>query len=127
MFRTLSKPIRTVLRWQVAATALVALLAAYWVGIHGAVSALLGGAVSTLSGLAFAAVASLSKTKTLEGTLVGALRAESAKIGVIVVLLWLVFVVYKDIVAVAFIGTFAVTVIIFSMAFFVRDVDPNGA
>jgi ATP synthase protein I len=127
VFRTLSKPIRTVLRWQVAATALVALLAAYWVGIHGAVSALLGGAVSTLSGLAFAAVASLSKTKTLEGTLVGALRAESAKIGVIVVLLWLVFVVYKDIVAVAFIGTFAVTVIIFSMAFFVRDVDPNGA
>ncbi len=127
MFRILSKPIRTVLRWQVATTATVALLAGYLAGIHGAISAALGGAVSILSGLAFAAAASLSKTKTVEATLIGALRAEAAKIGVIVVLLWLVFVVYKDIVAAAFIGTFAVTVIIFSMAFFVRDIDANGA
>lgn len=127
MFRILSKPIRTVLRWQVATTALAALLAGYLAGIHGAISAALGGAVSILSGLAFAAAASLSKTKTVEATLVGALRAEAAKIGVIVVLLWLVFGVYKDIVAAAFIGTFAVTVIIFSMAFFVRDIDANGA
>jgi ATP synthase protein I len=127
VFRILSKPIRTVLRWQVATTATVALLAGYLAGIHGAISAALGGAVSILSGLAFAAAASLSKTKTVEATLIGALRAEAAKIGVIVVLLWLVFVVYKDIVAAAFIGTFAVTVIIFSMAFFVRDIDANGA
>ena len=126
MFRILSKPIRTVLRWQAAATALVALLAGYLAGIHGTISAALGGAVSILSGLAFAAVASLSKTKTVEGALVGALRAEATKIGVIVVLLWLVFSTYENIVAIAFIGTFAVTVIIFSMAFFVRDPTTSG-
>jgi len=126
VFRILSKPIRTVLRWQAAATALVALLAGYLAGIHGTISAALGGAVSILSGLAFAAVASLSKTKTVEGALVGALRAEATKIGVIVVLLWLVFSTYENIVAIAFIGTFAVTVIIFSMAFFVRDPTTSG-
>ncbi len=82
--------------------------------------------MSILSGLAFAAVASLSKTKTVEGALVGALRAEATKIGVIVVLLWLVFSTYENIVAIAFIGTFAVTVIIFSMAFFVRDPTTSG-
>ena len=35
--------------------------------------------------------------------------------------LWLVLSIYKDIVPVAFFTAFIVTVIIFSMAFFVRD------
>ncbi len=50
-----------------------------------------------------------------------ALRAEGAKIAVIVIQLWLVMANYKQVVMVAFIGTFTVPVIIFSMAIFVRN------
>ena len=54
-------------------------------------------------------------------SLSAALRAEGVKLGVIVVQLWLVMAIYKQIVFMAFIGTFTVAVIIFSMAIFVRN------
>jgi ATP synthase protein I len=118
-----SRPIRTVLGWQVVASVVCALLAGYVVGFHGALSAALGGLVSLAAGIVFAIVVSLgSKSPSLEGTLLRALRAEAAKIGTIVVLLGLVFATYSAVVAFALIGAFAVTVIIFSLAFFVRDV-----
>lgn len=126
MFRILNKPIRTVLRWQAAATVGLALLAGYLAGRHGAASAALGGVVSIASSVAFAAVASLGKTKTAAGVLLGAMRAEAAKVAVIAILLWLVFAIYNDVVAIAFIGTFVVTVVIFSMAFFVTDPGAAG-
>lgn len=121
MFGVQSKPIRTVLRWQLAAAAVLTLVAAVLAGFHGALSAALGGAVSLFAGLAFAAVGSLSRAKSMEGALLGALRAEAVKLGLIVLLLWLVFALYQDVVALAFIGAFTVTVLIFTMAFFVRD------
>ena len=43
------------------------------------------------------------------------------KIGLIVLFLWLVLATYEAVVVLAFIGTFLVTALIFSMAFFVRD------
>jgi hypothetical protein len=52
---------------------------------------------------------------------VGALRAEAVKIGLAVLLLWLVLVNYADAVVGALIATFVVTLLIFAMAFFVRD------
>ena len=90
--------------------------------INGALSATLGGVVSLSAGLAFAVVASLGKPRSMEGALLGALRAEAVKVGLVVFLLWLVFALYQDIVALAFIGSFTVTILIFAMAFFVRDV-----
>ena len=116
-----SKAIRTVLRWQVLATGAMTLALGLLTGLHGAVSVLLGGLVGVCAGLAFSVVVSLSKPDSLGGTLVAAFRAEAAKIGVAVVLLWLVFAVYKQIVALAFVGSFAVSILIFGMAFFVRD------
>lgn len=115
-----SKAIRTVLRWQVLATGAMTLVGLL-TSLHGAVSILLGGLVGVCAGLAFSVVVSLSKPDSLGGTLVAAFRAEAAKIGVAVVLLWLVFAVYKQIVALAFVGSFAVSILIFGMAFFVRD------
>ncbi len=122
VLRIQSKPIRTVLGWQLAATIVLALGAGFLAGVHGALSAALGGMVSLCAGLAFAVVASMSRAKTMEGALLGALRAEAVKLGLIVLLLWLVFAQYRDIVALAFLGAFTVTVLIFAMAFFVRDV-----
>lgn len=121
MLRHLSKPVMTVLRWQLAATAALALAAGLLAGMHGALSAIAGGLVSITAGLAAAFVASRGDTKSAGGVLVGALRAEGVKIGLIAILLWLVLKGYPDVVVIAFIASFMVTVLIFAMAFFVRD------
>ena len=119
--RLLSKPIRTVLRWQLIATAALTLVAGLAAGVDGALSAALGGAVSVCAGGASAVVASLGKAQSAGGVLVGALRAEGVKVGLIVILLWLVLATYSDVVALAFFGSFFATVLIFAMAFFVRE------
>ncbi len=121
MFRDLSRPIRTVLRWQLLATAALMLVAGIWAGVHGALSALLGGSVSVCSGLAGAGVAALGKAESAGGVLLVALGAEAVRIGLIVILLWLVLATYQDAVVLAVIATFTVTVLIFAMAFFVRE------
>jgi ATP synthase protein I len=121
MLRHLSKPVFTVLRWQLAATTALALAAGWLAGAHGAVSAIAGGLVSIIAGLAAAFVASRGDTKSAGGLVVGALRAEGVKVGLIAILLWLVLKTYPDVVVIAFVASFVVTVLIFAMAFFVRD------
>ncbi|HEY8070296.1 MAG TPA: ATP synthase subunit I [Burkholderiales bacterium] len=116
----LSKAIRTVLRWQLIATAVLTVVAGIEIGVHGALSAALGGAVSICAGAVSAMVARGSE-QSAGGILVSALRAEGVKIGLIVVLLWLVLAVYGDVVVLAFIGSFAATILIFATAFFVRE------
>ena len=116
-----SKAIRTVLRWQMIATGAMTLVLGLLTGVHGAVSAMLGGLVSICAGISFSIVISLSRSNSLAGTLITAFRAEAAKVTVAVVLLWLVFATYQDVVAVGFIGSFAISILIFGMAFFVRE------
>ena len=122
MLRIRSKPVRTVLVWQVVVTALLAVMAGSLAGIHGAASAALGGSVSVVAGLAFAIVMQSSNMPSADGTVVAALRAEATKIGLAVILLWLVLALYKDVVLIVFIGSFIFSILVFSMAFFVRDV-----
>jgi ATP synthase protein I len=118
---TLRKPIRTVLRWQLIATAALTLAGGILAGVDGALSAALGGAVSMCAGWVAAVVASKGKAQSAGEVLVGALMAEGVKIGLIVLLLWLVLATYEGVVAPAFFGSFLVTVLIFGMAFFVRE------
>lgn len=117
----LRKPIRTVLRWQLIATAALTLAGGILAGVDGALSAALGGAVSVCAGGVAAVVASKGKAQSAGDVLVGALMAEGVKIGLIVLLLWLVLATYEGVVAPAFFGSFLVTVLIFGMAFFVRE------
>lgn len=119
--RFLSKPIRTVLRWQLVATAALTLLAGVVAGVHGALSATLGGAVSVCAGGAAALVAAKGGAQSAGGILIGALQAEGVKIGLIVVLLWLVLATYDGVVTAAFFGSFFATILIFALAFFVRE------
>jgi ATP synthase protein I len=121
MLRHLRKPVLTVLRWQLLATAALVLIAALMSGTHGAASALAGGLISISAGLAAALVASRGSAASAGGVLVAALRAEAVKIGVAVLLLWLVLANYGEVVAGALIAAFVVTLLIFAMAFFVRD------
>jgi len=107
--------------WQVAATAVMALVAGLVDDMPSALSAAAGGAVSIFAGLAAAFVASLSVSKSAGGVLAGALRAEAVKLGVALLLLWLVLANYEQAVVAVFLGAFVVTMLIFSMAFFVRE------
>lgn len=121
MLRHLGKPVLTVLRWQLAATVLLALVAAFAAGMQGAASAAAGGAVSVVAGLASAWLASRASASSPGRALAGALRAEAVKIGLALFLVWLVLTNYPQTVVAAFLGTFVVTMLIFAMAFFVRD------
>lgn len=117
----LQKPIRTVLRWQLAATAVLTLAGGILSGVDGALSAALGGAVSLGAGWVSALVAGAGKADSAGAVLLTALKAEGVKLGVIAILLGLVLTVYPAVVVPAFLGSFVVTVLIFSMAFFVRE------
>ncbi len=121
MLRRLGKPIRTVLWWQLWATAILTLAAGLLAGIDGALSAALGGLVSVVAGAVSGLVASKTRADSAGGVVVAALTAEGVKIGLIVILLGLVLTLYKGVVAVAFFGAFVVTVVIFAMAFFIRE------
>jgi ATP synthase protein I len=121
LLRALGKPILTVLTWQVLATVALTLVAAVIAGAHGAASAAAGGAVSIVAGLASALVAALGRGNSAGGVLVGALRAEAVKIGLALLLLWLVLSNYPQASVGVLWGTFVVTMLIFSMAFFVRE------
>ena len=121
MLRQLRRPVLTVLKWQVLATTALALLSGLVAGWHGALSAAAGGAISIAAGTASALVASVGGARSAGGVLMGALRAEAVKLGVAVLLLWLVLSHYREAVVGALIASFIVTLVIFAMAFFVRD------
>ena len=120
-----TKPFRTVLRWQVIVTAAVAAVAGVLAGVNGAVSAMLGGLVNVAAGVVYGWLLGLglgARAIPDAGTTLGAMfRAEGGKVLVIVGGLWLVLSTYRDLVPAAFFTAFVLTVIAFSMAFFVRD------
>ena len=123
LVESISKPIRTVLKWQVLVTALMAAIAGAWVGVDGALSAALGGSVNLVAGVVYAVLIGLGggKPRGADRALLTMFRAEGGKVLAIIGALWIVLSVYRDVVMVAFFATFVVTVIVFSMAFFVRD------
>jgi len=121
MLRQLRRPFLTVLKWQLLATTALALLSGLVAGWHGAASALAGGAISIAAGMTSALVASAASARSAGSVVMGALRAEAVKLGVAVLLLWLVLTNYAQAVVGALIASFIVTLVIFAMAFFVRD------
>ena len=121
MLHALRRPIRTVLLWQLLVTAALGTAAAMLSGTSAALSAAAGGGVSIIAGLAAAFVASLSDAKSAGRVLAGALRAEAVKLGLALVLLWLVLANYEQAEVAVLLGAFVVTMLIFSMAFFVRE------
>ena len=121
MWQIQNKSVRIVISWQVVVTTFLATLAGLLTGIHGMASAALGGLVSVTAALAFAIAMQSGRSRSADGTVIAALRAEAVKIGLAVILLWLVLALYKDVVPIVFIGSFIVSILVFSMAFFVRD------
>ena len=120
-----TKPIRTVLRWQIIATAAVAVIAGAAAGWNGVLSAALGGLINVAAGAVYALLLGLGLgtvgIPSAGTSLIAMARAEAGKILLIVGGLWLVLSIYREVVPVAFFSAFVITVVIFSMAFFVRD------
>ena len=121
MHRQLRKPVLTVLKWQLLATLALVLVSAFFSGRHGAVSALTGGAISILAGVVAALVASIGGARSPASVLMAALRGEAVKLALALLLLWLVLTTYSEAVVAALLASFVVTLLIFGMAFFVRE------
>lgn len=117
------KPYRSVLRWQLAATVVMALLGGLAAGRHGALSVFLGGLTVTAAAVASMLVASLGARASASpgGALLALLRAEAVKVAVIVALLWIVLSSYKDVVVLGFIGSFILSVGILGLAILTRE------
>lgn len=116
-----NRPLKIVLRVQLLITLVVAVAVGVFLGMQSAISAALGGSVSVISSAAYAIIVSHHKGYTAGETVRTALRAESVKIILTVSLLWVVFKFYENLNAFAFIGTFILTVLAYSMALLVSD------
>jgi hypothetical protein len=97
-----TKPFRTVLKWQVIATAAVATVAGALAGGNGAISAMLGGVINVAAGLVYGWLLGWglgAKAVPDAGIALGAMfRAEGGKVLVIVGGLWLALSTYRDLV-----------------------------
>ncbi|NBQ70210.1 MAG: ATP synthase subunit I [Nitrosomonadaceae bacterium] len=116
-----NRPLKIVLRVQLLITLVVAVAIGIFLGVQSAISAALGGSVSVISSAAYAIIVSHHKGYTAGETVRTAIRAESVKIILTVSLLWVVFKFYENLNASAFIGTFILTVLAYSMALLVSD------
>ena len=116
-----SKPVRTVIRWQVIATVVVALCAWPIAGVEGAISAVLGGLINVVAGVVYFAIASMGEMKTAFATVRRMVRAEAGKIIVIVVVMSSVLNAYEGVVFVALFIAFAITALLPGVALLVPD------
>lgn len=121
MGRIESKPIRTVLRWQVYATVVITIVTGIWAGKHGAISAILGGAINQIADLAYALLVSGGGIRTAGNTLRTLFRAEGVRILLIVFLLGSVLTSYKEVVHPALFLSFVVSVLVFRAAIMVKE------
>ena len=116
-----SRPLRAALAWQLACTALIASVAGVVGGLHASASVVLGGGSIVAANVAYALVIGLSAPRSAGATLRAVVRAETVKIALIVLELWLVFSHYRDLVPFAFVGAFIVAVLIWPVALLYKD------
>lgn len=116
-----NRPLKIILRIQFLVTLIA--VCGFWllVGRHGGVSALLGGMISVATTAVYAIIVSQHSGYTAGAALRTALRAEAVKIVLTVGLLWIVFKYYESVNAFIFIGTFILTVLIYSLALLIAD------
>ena len=107
---TKNKVYKEMLRWQTLATVFVVIIALVLSGLHAGISSLLGG-LSVIIGAFIASVIAQKNVKDASAILVNLLKAEAIKVLVIVVLLFVSFKVYKQLVPFALIAGLAAAAI----------------
>ena len=116
-----SRPLRAALAWQFACTAVIASVAGLIGGLHASASVVLGGGSVVAANAAYALVVGLSAPRSAGATVRVILRAETVKVALIVLELWLVFSNYPDLVPLAFVGAFVVAVLVWPVALLYKD------
>jgi ATP synthase protein I len=101
-----NKVFSEMLRWQLTATAVVAVIAVLISGLHACISVLAGG-LSVMIGAFIASKIAQRHRKDASAILINLLKAEAVKILVICVLLFITFKVYKQLVPFALIAGLA--------------------
>lgn len=101
-----NKVFSKMLQWQLSATAVVMVIALVVSGLHAGISVLAGG-LSVTIGAFFAAKIAQRSSKEASTVLINLLKAEAVKIIIIVVLLFITFKVYKQLVPFALIAGLA--------------------
>ncbi len=124
--KRIKRAFRVTMAWQAAASVAIAIVAGVVAGRQGFLSALLGGGIGVVGVLVFALVAHRGAGSSSSAVRI-ALRAEGAKVLVIVVLLWLAFAAYRDMVVLAFLGAFVVSVLLSGLAFAVSGDQLNSS
>jgi F0F1-type ATP synthase assembly protein I len=117
----LGYPLRRIGGWQLVASLVIASLGGLWAGWPGVISGLLGGLVNVTAGAVYTLLIGIGNVGTPAATLRTALRAEAAKIALIVLQLWLVLATYREVVHLAFFSAFVVTVLVSQAAILVRE------
>lgn len=101
-----NKVFSEMLRWQLTATSVVAVIAVLISGLHACISVLAGG-LSVMVGAFIASKIAQRHRKDASAILINLLKAEAVKILVICVLLFITFKVYKQLVPFALIAGLA--------------------
>ncbi len=111
------------LRWQLSATVIVAIIALVLVSTHAGISAMLGGLSAMIGAFCGAVVSQRIRNKTNASEILGSmLKGEGVKIVVIVTLLFCIFKFYQQLVPFALIAGLAVGAI-FSGAAIAKTTD----
>lgn len=108
------------LRWQLAATAVVAVIALAF-GVHASISAAAGGLSVAIAAFVASKVAQRNN-KEASAILINMLKAEAIKIFLIVILLFITFKVYKQLVPMALIAGLAAAALFSGAAMAKQDV-----
>jgi ATP synthase protein I len=116
----IGRAFRVAMMRQALAVAAIAALSAMLAGTLGLLSALVGGSIGIVGLLVFALLSS-RVNPSAGGAVRTALRAEAAKIVAVVLLLWLSFSVFRDMVVFAFMAAFIVSVFLSGLAFAVSE------
>ncbi len=114
-------------KWQSISTFTVAFLAYWFAGLPGTVSALIGGGSVLIGGFCASRIAQHSENSTDSGAiLVNMLKAEAAKILIIVLLLWMGFkIAGGNIVPLALMAGLAAAAILSGVAFLPSTIKSN--
>lgn len=116
-----TRSIRILLCWQAGAVVAFAALGGLWAGGHGAVSGALGATINLVANFVYALMGGIVRPASAAGALFVIIRAEGFKIGLILVQLFLVVKLYRDLVMGPFIVAFIATVLMFAIALRVKD------
>lgn len=111
----------SMLRWQLVATGVVALVALFIFGVHAGISAVAGGLSVVVAAFVASKIAQRSNKET-SAILINMLKAEAIKILLVVILLFITFKVYKQLVPMALIAGLAAAALFSGAAMAKQDI-----